>query len=263
MDTLPKETIAHLIEHNTAKYFLNLGLLNNDEVCDTSKIKYIFTKNWQNRIFMANFNESNASTRIEQVISRIKELNISTSWYITPQSRPANLQNLLKDHGFTYQENWKSMAIDLKIVPESFSIPEDMEIKEILNLEDLKIWADVLVESFEFPKIAVSYKKYFIKPGIKNLNFQYYLGILNGKPVASAVLFEGEGAAGLFYIGTIPEARRKGIALAMVYYLLNEAKNKGYNISILNASELGYPLYKKIGFKEYYTTKIYSYKNPL
>ena len=254
---IPQETVANLIEYNTAKYFLNLGHLNNDEVCDMPEIKYIFT-NWQSRIFMANFNESLASANVKQVISRIKELNISVLWFVTPMSRPKNLPNLLENHGFKYQKNWKAMAIDLKTVPESFNIPEGMEIKEVLSLEELKIWADVLVESFEFPKIAVSYKKYFINARTQNHNFHYYLGFLNGKPVICAALFKGEGAAGLFYIGTIHEARRKGIALAMVYYLLSEAKNKGYDLSILNASELGHHLYKKIGFKEYFTTKIYN-----
>lgn len=263
MDIIPQETAASLIEYNTAKYFLDLGRLNNNEVIDTPEIKYVFTKNWYNRIFMANFNESSASNDIASIISRIKELNISASWYVTPKSRPANLQDLLKDYGFTYQDDWKSMAIDLKSTPESFDIPEGMEIKEVLNLDELKIWTDVLVESFEFPKIAVSYKKYFINSGTQNLNFQYYLGILNGKPVASAVLFKGEEAAGIFYIGTIPKRRREGIAKAMVYHLLNKAKNEGYNISILNASEMGYPLYKKIGFKKYYTTNIYRLKNPI
>ncbi len=260
MDIISQKKVADLIEYTTAKYFLILGQLNNDEVCDRSEIKYIFTKNWFNRIFMANFNESDASANIEQIVSKIKKLNLSVSWYVTPQSRPANLQNLLKDHGFTYQEDWKSMAIDLKTIPEKFNIPEGMAIKEVLNLEELKTWTDVLVNSFEFPKIVGSYKKYFINAGIQNLNFKYYLGLFNGNPAASAVLFNGERAAGLFYIGTAPEFRRKGIAQAMVYHILNEAKNKGYNISILQASEMGHQLYKKIGFKEYYYTKIYRYQ---
>jgi len=43
----------------------------------------------------------------------------------------------------------------------------------------------------------------------------------------------------------------------MVYYLLSTAKKKGCSISVLQASKRGYPVYKKIGFKKYYTTKIY------
>ena len=251
------QEIFNLIEYTTAEFFLNLGRLNSDEICDTSKIKYIFTKNWFSRIFMANFNESDISASIEQIVSMIKKLNISASWYITPQSQPANLQNLLKDYGFTHKDDWSAMAIDLENIPESFNFPEGMEIKEVLNLDELQIWTDILVKSFEFPEIIQSYKKYFINAGLESPNSHYYLGFLNGKPVATGVLFEGEGAAGLFYIGTIPKARKQSIAKTMIYYLLNEAKNREYNISVLQASEMGYPVYKKIGFKKYYTTQIY------
>ena len=251
------QEMPNLIEYTTAEFFLKLGCLNGDEVCDTPEIKYIFTKNWFSRIFMANFNESDLATSIEQIVSRIRKLNISASWYITPQSRPVNLQNLLKDYGFTHKDDWSAMAIDLKTTPESFDIPEGMEIKEVLNLDELKTWTDILVKSFEFSEIIQSYKKYFINAGLESPNSHYYLGFLNGEPVATGVLFDGEGAAGLFYIGTVPKARRKSIAKTMVNYLLNEAKSKGYQISILQASEMGYPVYKKIGFKKYYTTKIY------
>lgn len=197
--------ISHLIDYNTAKFFLSLGHLNKDEVLDTPEIKYIFTKNWQSLIFTANFNELSVSANLMQLMKRIKELNIPVLWFVTPMSCPKNLQNLLKDHEFTYQNDWKAMAIDIKTVPKRFDFPEGMSIKEVINLEELKTWTDVLVKSFEFPLID-SYKKYFINAGIKDLNFHYYLGFFNGKSVASSILFKGEDAAGIFYIGTLHES---------------------------------------------------------
>ncbi|WP_414470196.1 GNAT family N-acetyltransferase [Methanobacterium sp. ACI-7] len=258
---MKSQDIAYLIDYNTSKFFLNLGLLNNDEVCDSPEIKYIFTKNWQSRIFMANLDKTTVYTTIRHVISRIKDLNISALWFTAPMTNPKNLPNLLKDQEFTYQNSWKAMAIDLKTLDPSFDTPKCLEIKEVTNLEELKIWTDILVKSFEFPLFGDSYKKYFINAGLNNLNFNYYLGFFNGKPVTTSILFKGEGAAGLFYIGTINEARRKGIANAMVNYLLRLSKNEGYNICVLQASEIGYHLYKKIGFKEYYTTDIYRMKS--
>ena len=251
---------CHLIESTTAEFFLNLGSLNNDEILDKPEIKYIFAKNWQSRVFMANFNELDASENILKIISRLKKLKIPVLWFISPMSKPRNLQDLLKEYNFTYQNKWKAMAIDLKNVPKEFNIPESMEIKKVNSLEELKTWTDVLVKSFEFPLLE-SYKKYFIKAGLENLNFNYYLGYFNGNPVATSIIFKGKGTAGMFYIGTIQESRREGIASALVNYILNEAKNEGYNICVLQASEMGYPLYKKIGFKEYYTTNIYRWNN--
>ncbi len=253
------QKISSMIEYNTAEFFMNLGHLNKDEVLDKPEIKYIFSKNWQSRIFMANFNELEAPQNIMQIISRLKELKISALWFISPMSRPENLENILEDHGFTFQNSWKAMAIHLKTAPEQFDIPDGMEIKEVQNLEELKIWTDVLVKSFEFP-IVESYKKYFINAGVENIDFNYYLGFFNGEPVATSIYFKGTTAAGLFYIGTIPKARGKGIAETMVKYLLNRAKNEDYEFCVLQASELGYPVYKRIGFKEYFDTNIYNWK---
>ena len=261
MDNSSPKTISNIIESNTANFFLTLGNLNKDIIIDNPEIKCIFTKNWQSRIFMANFNDSNASENIEKIISMIKKLHISVLWYTTPANRPKKIQNLLMDHGFKYQSKWKSMAIDLKKVPKEFNIQNGITIKEVLNLNQLKIWTNILVKSFEFPLFAVSYKKYFCKLGVENRNFHYYLGFLNENPVTSAIIFKGEEAAGLFYIGTVPEARRKGIAQAMTCYILTKAKNEGYNICTVQASEMGYPIYKKIGFKQYNETKIYAFNS--
>lgn len=174
---------------------------------------------------MANFSQPGAHSSIMHVISRIKELNIPVLWFVSPMSRPENLANILGCHGFRYLNEWKAMAIDLESVPENFDFPEGMEIKEVLSLDELKTWTDILVKSFEFPEIAVSYKKYFIKTGLRDNSSHYYIVFLNGKPVVSSVIFEGKGVSGLFYIGTVQEARNHDIARAMVCYLLSTARN--------------------------------------
>lgn len=46
------------------------------------------------------------------------------------------------------------------------------------------------------------------------------------------------------------ECRRKGIATIMLQQLIDNAKKKGYSIIMLNASEMGKGLYKKLGFTE-------------
>ena len=47
-----------------------------------------------------------------------------------------------------------------------------------------------------------------------------------------------------------PNFRRRGIARTMLYKLIKKALEKGYKIIMLNASEMGKPLYEKMGFVE-------------
>lgn len=258
-----KDTMARMIEYNACEFFMRLGRLNMDVLYDTSEIKYIFTKKFESRIFMANFDEAHSCNIMNKIISKIEEMNISALWYVSPFSHPSNLKNLLNEYDFVYHKDWTAMAINLNSVNENFEAPKGMKIKKVSNIHELATWTDVLTKSFDIQGIKVEmYKKYFLNLGVgNNLNFHYYLGLLEETPVASSILFKGKETAGIYYVGTLPEARRGGVAKAMTNNLINEAKNEGYKILVLHASEIGYPLYKNIGFKEYYNTNIYKKSN--
>ena len=202
---------------------------------------------------MANFDSVHM---IYKIVSRIEELNISAFWYVSPFSTPSNLKKLLNEYNFFYLKYWTGMAIDLAIVTENVEQPKDFEIKRVTSQQELDIWTNMLIKSFDIQGFkAELYKKYFLNLGVGNhLNFNYYLGMLKRKPVASSILFKGNDAAGIYYVGTLPEVRRRGVAKAMVKQLLNKAKTRGYKILVFHASETGYPIYKSIGFKKYYTT---------
>jgi predicted GNAT family acetyltransferase len=47
----------------------------------------------------------------------------------------------------------------------------------------------------------------------------------------------------------VPEARGKGIGATMTLKPLQEARSMGYGVGILQSSEMGYPVYKRLGFK--------------
>lgn len=50
-------------------------------------------------------------------------------------------------------------------------------------------------------------------------------------------------------VATMPEARRKGIGTAMTLDPLLQAREDGYNVGVLHSSEMGQPVYERMGFK--------------
>lgn len=139
--------------------------------------------------------------------------------------------------------------------------PKGLVIKEASNTEELKTWSSILVKSFEIDGPAAEpFGQYFASASIDSRRERlYYTSYMDGVPVAVASLFKGKEAAGIFYVGTLPQYRGNGIGKAMTGHLVNEAREQGYGISTLNASRMGYPLYLKLGFKEYYRTRIFQW----
>ena len=63
-------------------------------------------------------------------------------------------------------------------------------------------------------------------------------------------MFYGSGVAGIYCVGVDPDYRKRGIGTAITLAPLLQAKKKGYEISILMASQLGFNVYSHMGFKE-------------
>ena len=83
-----------------------------------------------------------------------------------------------------------------------------------------------------------------------DLPIRNYLGYLNGGPVATSTVFYGGGVAGIYCVATLPEARGKGIGAAITLKpLLDTRDNDGYNYAVLFSTEMGTPVYQRIGFR--------------
>ncbi len=80
---------------------------------------------------------------------------------------------------------------------------------------------------------------------IKRNCYSYFIDALNGEKLN----VEGKNA----YITSMyvnPSYRRKGIGTTILRCLIEKAKLRGYKIIMLNASDMGTPIYKKMGFIE-------------
>jgi len=143
---------------------------------------------------------------------------------------------------------------------ESLPVTPDLLIELVENQETLKLWCQVFVTGFEMPGFTIEhFYEWFLSLGFGAKSpVRNYLGWLKGKPVATSTLFTGAGVAGIYCVANLPEARRQGIGAAMTLQPLKEARQAGYRIGILQASQMGFSVYQKIGFKEYCKIKLYT-----
>jgi GNAT superfamily N-acetyltransferase len=127
--------------------------------------------------------------------------------------------------------------------------------QQITIVEDLKKLADyakVIAENWSPPDQHVIQYYHLTADGYLNPKNEVILLVfyLDGQPVSSVELFPTDrDTIGLYGFATLEAFRGKGIGSALMTYSLNLAKERGYKRAILQASEDGIGIYKRMGFK--------------
>src|SRR5262249_7478015 len=77
-----------------------------------------------------------------------------------------------------------------------------------------------------------------------------FVARVEGKPVAGAMTVVTHGVAGIYWVGTTPEARGRGLAEPCTRAAGNAGFDLGGRIAALQASRMGEPVYKRMGYVE-------------
>ena len=84
---------------------------------------------------------------------------------------------------------------------------------------------------------------------LKVEGFTGFLGYMGGEPVATSGLFVSEGVAGVYNVATVPGHRGQGIGAALTWAAAWAGRDRGATFSILQASEAGEPVYRRMGYQ--------------
>jgi GNAT superfamily N-acetyltransferase len=76
-----------------------------------------------------------------------------------------------------------------------------------------------------------------------------YVGYADGSPVVSGLGWRTGRTIGVYSIATIPSARRRGYAAAMTARVVADGLGAGCDAAALQASEMGRPIYERLGFR--------------
>lgn len=153
------------------------------------------------------------------------------------------------------------MTLDLARPLPSLSPVEGFQVERIGDDVTFEQWLDVCLNVFGFSE----HDQAIIRSAYRQLGYAdpvfQYAGRLNGTVVATTSLLLKDGIAGTYNVATLPEARQKGIGAAMTLAALNDAQVAGCQRAILTASEMGYPIYQRLGFREWCAVSEYAW-NP-
>jgi ribosomal protein S18 acetylase RimI-like enzyme len=75
-----------------------------------------------------------------------------------------------------------------------------------------------------------------------------FLALLGGAAVAGAMVIVTHGVAGVYWVGTVPSARGRGLAELCTRAATNAGFDLGARIAALQASVMGEPIYRRLGY---------------
>lgn len=183
-------------------------------------------------------------------------------WLVGPTSAPADLDRHLRAAGFDLVGDNPGMALHLDGAKEVEAPPDGVEIAPIHDLAGLDAWAEINRRALELDPLRTSAWRDAQEHAIGSTGpMRIWVATLHGEPVGAASLFEGAGIAGVYNVATVPEARGRGIGRAVTAAVLAEAVARGHRLAVLGSSDLGFSVYRRLGFRE--VSRLRSYALPV
>lgn len=202
----------------------------------------------------ARLGEEEVDDAIDEAMTWFTERGAASfCWWTDAQTQPPGLALRLLNRGFVGSLVGEiGMAVDLSQLNQAQRPPQGLTIVRALDPQAQADWETVYAAAFGEPQPArqVWVHAWRDLPPGDNAPWQPYTAYLNGKAVAASLLFKGAGTAGLYAVGTLPEARGRGIGTAVTLKPLQDAREQGYQVGVLFASHMGYPVYRRLGFHE-------------
>lgn len=207
---------------------------------------------------------------LTSIVSLATRYRCPTRIQIKPNARDTEI--LVKRHGF-FELPSKPDAFqyidfhDATNPSQSVDLYPDVKIYELddatqTDYQQRKAdWGQVLCESFGFPNIDIYgtfYSKVWSQVAVGPTQpVRMFIAVVGDRVVGGSHLSLGAGVACLFNVTTVKDQRGKGIGKALSLVAMDCAKQCKYRYMLLQASDMGSPIYKKLGFRPLPAYKVY------
>jgi GNAT superfamily N-acetyltransferase len=203
-----------------------------------------------NGVFRSNLPHDNVAGVAAETLALARARRVPVAWRVTPTT-PPDTSTALEMLGWPVDHLVPVMAKELDTAP-SAAMGSGVTVGEV-TAASLAEWSRVVAVSFGCPEEYVegpaSYDRDVGLPGETPL--RRFLLRVDGEPVASSALLPGpraSGLAGIFCVGTLAGMRGRGLGAVITQAAMDAARDAGAEVAVLQASEMGRPVYQRLGF---------------
>lgn len=167
------------------------------------------------------------------------------------RSRDADLEALLEGAGARRMTDAPCMGVREPLA--GAPSPEGIELRAVRTEAEARDVARVDCEAYEslgFPpgeaRVLFARPERMLTPRIIAV-----IAYRDGEPVSTAQLLRTAGAGGVYWVGTVAGARRSGLGEACTRFVTNAAFTAADRVVTLQASSMGEPIYRRLGYRTF------------
>jgi ribosomal protein S18 acetylase RimI-like enzyme len=160
-----------------------------------------------------------------------------------------------------YTPAWTERAMALHQPPEPSPLTGDIDVRVVSTTEGVLAYGRVVAEANDDPGERERAGLLFHDRTILAPHIAAFVAYLDGAPASCAMTLVSHGVAGVFYVATVENARRRGLGDALTRMAARAGFALGARAAWLGASEMGADLYRRIGFSDL-ATSIVEYESP-
>jgi ribosomal protein S18 acetylase RimI-like enzyme len=158
--------------------------------------------------------------------------------------RHASIDEAVRVLGLTRIIEQPGMAVDLSALALA-PMPQRVEVRTVTDDRDAKALVDVGVAAFgDDPDVA---GRFYAAGSFGVSGARSFVAWEEGRPVAIGASYVHEGAVGVFGVGVVPAARRRGIGAAITVHAARA--HPAADLAWLQPTDMAVGLYRGIGFR--------------
>jgi GNAT superfamily N-acetyltransferase len=132
------------------------------------------------------------------------------------------------------------------------------ELRKLENLDQaVDFWrvAPAAYASIGFPpEVFAGYTNH---AGLLAENVTAFVAYVDGEPVSIAMTIVSHGVAGIYWVGSLEQARGRGLGRAVTIAATNAGFELGAEIASLQASPMGKPIYLELGYETVFDYRLF------